>query len=116
MRYTTYNSIYVSTSSEAISHTQSLLVRLTKSVLFRLISIMFVLWLSGTGIITVLADEGNTQPLTEKVVVEPGDTLWGIAVSHKPKRMDPRVYIEAIKHVNGLKESGVRAGQVLYLP
>lgn len=116
MRYTTYRSIYASTGSEANLHTQNLLPKLTKSLLFRLVSIMLVLWLSGTGIITVLADEVNPQPLTEKVIVEPGDTLWSIAVSNKPERMDPRIYIEAIKHANGLKESGVRAGQVLYLP
>lgn len=50
------------------------------------------------------------------VDVCPGDTLWDIAAANKPKSESIRSYINKIKKANGLKNSDIRAGQILVLP
>ncbi|MFM9326757.1 LysM peptidoglycan-binding domain-containing protein [Paenibacillus mesotrionivorans] len=50
------------------------------------------------------------------VDVCPGDTLWGIAASHLPEGESVRSYINKIKKTNNLKNSDIRAGQILVLP
>jgi LysM repeat protein len=50
------------------------------------------------------------------VDVCPGDTLWGIAASHLPEGESVRSYINKIKKTNNLKNSEIRAGQILVLP
>lgn len=49
------------------------------------------------------------------VVVQPGQTLWGIARSLAPAT-DPRVTIEAIRDLNALPTAEIQAGQALLLP
>lgn len=50
------------------------------------------------------------------VDVCPGDTLWEIAASHLPEGESVRSYINKIKKMNNLKNSDIRAGQILVLP
>ncbi len=49
------------------------------------------------------------------VVVEPGDTLWAIAVDAAPEE-DPRGVVDAIRDLNGLDGVALEPGQVLQLP
>ena len=49
------------------------------------------------------------------LVVQPGQTLWGIAKQVAPGD-DPRATIEAIRRLNGLPDTGVEAGQRIALP
>ena len=63
---------------------------------------------AGTG-----ADAG-TQPV--RYTVSPGDTLWGIAVSHTPPHEDPRPTIEAIREANDLSGATIQPGMSLKLP
>lgn len=49
------------------------------------------------------------------VVVQPGQTLWGIARSIAPER-DPRVTISAIRDLNAMPTAEIQSGQVLLLP
>ncbi|WP_369134739.1 LysM peptidoglycan-binding domain-containing protein [Modestobacter sp. I12A-02662] len=49
------------------------------------------------------------------VVVEPGDTLWAIAVVVEPEQ-DPRAVVDAIRDLNGLGGVALEPGQVLHLP
>jgi len=54
-------------------------------------------------------------PTTVAVEVQPGDTLWGIAVAMDPGA-DPRALIAEIRELNGLTQSGLVPGQVLVVP
>jgi LysM repeat protein len=49
------------------------------------------------------------------VVVQPGDTLWGIATARYPAD-DVRVRVDEIERLNGLQSPQIRAGEVLSLP
>ncbi len=49
------------------------------------------------------------------VVVQPGQTLWGIARTAAPG-VDPRATIERIRDLNALADTGVQAGQRIALP
>jgi nucleoid-associated protein YgaU len=51
----------------------------------------------------------------ETVVVEPGDTLWTIAVDAAPEE-DPRAVVDALLEVNHLDGVALQPGQVLQLP
>ncbi|MNN71343.1 Cell division suppressor protein YneA [compost metagenome] len=68
--------------------------------------------------VTAFASNGNERSHTsyETVIVMPGDTLWEIAVNHKPNGEDTRVYIDEIKRVNGMAVSSIQAGDTLLLP
>lgn len=50
------------------------------------------------------------------VVLEPGDTLWGIAVASAPDDVDPRAYLAEIKDLNGFDNSRVDPWTVVLLP
>jgi hypothetical protein len=50
-----------------------------------------------------------------RVVVRPGDTMWGIAVRADPSA-DPRAVIQQIIDDNGLRGTAIQAGQVLWVP
>ena len=49
------------------------------------------------------------------LVVQPGQTLWGIAKEVAPQD-DPRATIEAIRRLNALSDTGIEAGQRIALP
>lgn len=53
-------------------------------------------------------------PSTTQVVVQPGDTLWGLAEAAAPAA-DPREVIAEIRALNSL-DGALQAGQVLVLP
>jgi len=61
---------------------------------------------------------GPTEDLkgvvTLKVTVEPGDTLWTLALRYYPG-MDPRVGVARIRKINGLAGGTLYAGQELIL-
>lgn len=56
------------------------------------------------------------EPATIEYVVQPGDSLWGIADAHGPDDRDPRDVIEEIRHLNDVDGSIIHAGQVLAIP
>ncbi len=49
------------------------------------------------------------------VVVQAGDSLWGIAESVRPED-DPRAVVEQIQRANGLRSNVIQPGQVLVVP
>ena len=56
------------------------------------------------------------HPVTDTIVVAPGQTLWDIAADVAPEQ-DPRVVIDDIVDLNALTDAGsVRAGQPLAVP
>ena len=57
---------------------------------------------------------GSGPPPSDRVVVEPGDTVWSIAAAHY--RGDPRPHVEAILQANRLQTPLLRPGQALQIP
>jgi LysM repeat protein len=72
-----------------------------------------VLVIAGFGL--AMEAFGDTAPLESTVVVQPGDTLWGIASAHYPGA-DPRERVDAIERLNGLDSPVIEAGETLRLP
>jgi hypothetical protein len=50
-----------------------------------------------------------------RVVVRPGQTLWGIALRAQPTA-DPRIVIQEIVDVNSLSGPAIQVGEVLWVP
>lgn len=61
-------------------------------------------------------DEAGTPPVTEVVLVGPGDTLWGIASDAAVEGSDVRDVMTQIEHLNALDSSGLQSGQKLRVP
>lgn len=59
----------------------------------------------------------SAEPARElpTVVVQPGDTLWGLAQAAAPGR-DPRPVVDQIRELNDLPGGALTAGQLLVLP
>jgi LysM repeat protein len=58
---------------------------------------------------------GDTPPVIATMVVEPGDTLWGIAAARYPSD-DVRVRVDEIERLNGLHSPSIQIGETLRLP
>ncbi|MCU0302028.1 MAG: LysM peptidoglycan-binding domain-containing protein [Candidatus Nanopelagicales bacterium] len=54
-------------------------------------------------------------PATTTVVVEEGDSLWGIARRVAPST-DPRDVVESIRTLNGMRSNLIHPGQALLVP
>ncbi|MDP9240450.1 MAG: LysM peptidoglycan-binding domain-containing protein [Actinomycetota bacterium] len=72
------------------------------------------------GVLGVIAAQSpEAQPArgvsAGSIVVQPGDTLWAVAVRADPQA-DPRVTVERIAKLNGITDAAVRPGQRLRLP
>ena len=76
--------------------------------------------LAGAGSLASASFAGSERgappaPQLRHVIVQPGDTLWGIAARTAPG-VDPRATIQRISDLNGLSSGSLRAGQQLVLP
>jgi len=76
-----------------------------------------VVLLAAAGLALGLAKValGDTPPAVATVVVQPGDTLWGIAAARYPGD-DVRVRIDEIERLNGRHGPQIDVGEVLQLP
>lgn len=136
LKYSTYRSIYdkepktgVSAPSGALSSIQTLNLTsaastasaIVRGLLLRggFIKLALILMLIVSGF-TVVSNvfAGSVTPVKQgkQIVVEYGDTLWGIAQDNKPADMRTVVYIEGIKRSSGLQSGNIKAGDVLTLP
>jgi hypothetical protein len=50
------------------------------------------------------------------VVVQPGETLWDVAVATAPDGVDPREQLRAVAELNGLDSSSLDAWSVVLVP
>ena len=63
------------------------------------------------------ADALDARPaVAGYAVVEPGESLWTVAVEHAPRGADPRRYLAQIQELNGLEDAAVPAWTVVLLP
>ncbi len=58
---------------------------------------------------------GDGGPVDATVVVQAGDTLWGIAAARYPSD-DVRVRVDEIERLNGLHSPRIEVGETLQLP
>jgi hypothetical protein len=134
LKYSTYRSIYdegrVVNSSDnrlgsgTIDRIQELLGRLAEvsTGMFRqanFIKFVLVILLVVSGFTVmgnVFAGPLNLAKQEKRVVVERGDTLWSIALKHKPANMKTAVYIEGIKRSSQLTNSNIQAGDIITVP
>ncbi|MNZ86305.1 Cell division suppressor protein YneA [compost metagenome] len=125
LKYTTYKSIYDKPEISKKPGRRKRTFRTSNShgllgsrALMKIVALFLFITITTTGMVTAFASNGNDDVNTsyETVIVMPGDTLWEIAVNHKPKGRDTRVYIEEIKRFNGMTVSSIQAGDSLRLP
>jgi nucleoid-associated protein YgaU len=77
---------------------------------------VLVLLLSGVATVSVIAaNEELHTARTTTYVVQPGDTLWNIALS-VDKQHDTRAVVDEIERLNGMTSADLKPGQVLILP
>ncbi|HEY3735135.1 MAG TPA: LysM peptidoglycan-binding domain-containing protein [Streptosporangiaceae bacterium] len=95
------------------------LTRRGRVVLFALVTVAAcVLWVaaaSGALATDHGASAGAARRDLSQVVVQPGQTLWSIALSTDPSA-DPRAVVQRIIEINGLAGGSVAAGQHLWVP
>ncbi|WP_185702711.1 LysM peptidoglycan-binding domain-containing protein [Paenibacillus rhizophilus] len=84
--------------------------------LFKIVIVLLLIISGFTVVGQVFASSVSSPQQEKRVVVEPGDTLWSIAVKNKPSDMRTVVYIEAIKRYNDLNGANIEAGVVLSVP
>ena len=117
LKYTTYQSIYDQPSRRSTASRKSEVSGWSRG-LIKITFLLVLLMVTGTSVVTAFASDAEKSKQAEHttVIVKPGDTLWEIAVNHKPRGKDTRVYIEAIKRFNGLTISSIQAGDTLIMP
>ncbi|HEY2493872.1 MAG TPA: LysM peptidoglycan-binding domain-containing protein [Paenibacillus sp.] len=118
MKYSTYRSIY-DTNKDLQTYVWRDRWRdmITRPLLLKLLLVMLLLIIGCTGAVSAFSGKSDqSSEMMKNIIIQPGDTLWKIAVSEKPDYLDTRVYIKEMKEINGLSQSGIRAGDVLSLP
>jgi hypothetical protein len=72
--------------------------------------------LAGLLVAVVIPSAPPPTGRTTTVLVEPGDTLWEVAVAATPDGGDPRVSLARIRDLNGLDASTVAAWTTVVVP
>ena len=85
----------------------------------RVAAVLFVVGLAlvlafGAG--TLMADADGPTAIGDTVTVQPGETLWDVAVTHTADGQDPRVTLDRIRDLNGLTGTDVPAWTAVVLP
>jgi hypothetical protein len=70
---------------------------------------------SGTPAADSAASAGTAGHSMTRIVVQPGQTLWTIAMRADP-RADPRLIVQRIIAANALRDGSIQAGQRLLVP
>ena len=100
----------VSAGSGSVRLTRRGRLLVTLAVLIALVSAV----LAGAASVAAGTAELG-RPTTVEVVVQPGQTLWGVATSVSPGG-DPRDVVREIRELNGLEGSALLPGQALAVP
>jgi hypothetical protein len=93
-------------------------VRLTRrgrlAIVLTVLAVM-VVGFSVTGHVSSHASSSTGVQHARTVTVEPGETLWAVAVRIAP-HADPRLVVQRIVDINHLAGAAVGAGQQLVVP
>jgi len=68
------------------------------------------------GIATVLTGGQDVPAAAGHVVLQPGETLWDIAVRSAPAGVDPRQQLDVLRRMNGFAPGGLDAWTVVLIP
>jgi LysM repeat protein len=93
-------------------------IRLTRRGRLVLLGAAVLCMLLGFSLGTTLSSTaGSISPpaASHSIVVQPGQTLWGIATQVAPN-VDPRATVQQIIVLNHLPSTGVQAGETLAVP
>jgi hypothetical protein len=93
-------------------------IRLTRRGRLALLVAAVLCMLFGFSLGNTLSFTAGTvspPPASQTIVVQPGQTLWGIATQVAP-HADPRATIQQIIVLNHLPSTGVQAGETLSVP
>ena len=82
-------------------------------VLSVLLSVVFAM-VAGVANVAAGADAGPRETAT--VTVEPGETLWDVAVETAPDGVDPRRQLAEIRELNSVSPADLRAWSVVLVP
>lgn len=97
-------------------------VRATRALhLRRRLGLVLAVLGAAIALVLLIGAGGATADLerpaiTGQTVVEPGESLWDVAVANAPAGVDARVYLQAIRDVNGFATADVPAWTVVLLP
>lgn len=121
MNSTAHLTLVPATSSTAVSSSADRPGALRLTSRGRLVMVvLFLVALFAGGVLfgstsTRATGEAGAARDYQYLVVQPGQTLWGIAKDVAPQD-DPRATIEAIRRLNALPDTGIEAGQRIALP
>lgn len=118
MMYTTYRSIYKVSTTASQSEQKKRLFPLRVRFMISLILLLFI---TCGSIVQALGNDVDREDVVsgtvvERVLVQPGDTLWEIASTYKPEHTDIREFIYEIAQMNQLTGEFLQAGEVLLVP
>lgn len=91
---------------------------LTALVAVSTLAVAVLLWLSaaaGAQAASSGASPGSVYRNLTRVVVQPGQSLWTIALRAAPGA-DPRVVVQRIIDLNGLSGQPIQPGERLWVP
>jgi hypothetical protein len=74
------------------------------------------LFVGGAGMAASALATPTDPPVGGHVVLQPGETLWDIAVRSAPVGTDPRTQLDTIRRLNGLGAGALDAWTVVLLP
>ena len=84
--------------------------------LMLVVGLLFV----GLLLLGVFGQVGASADLADRVdghvIVEPGQTLWDVALMTAPDGVDARAHLAAIEDLNGVRADDVQAWNVILLP
>lgn len=125
MIHSTYKSIYMNpVTSQPTTKKNKHLNRANRRLVI-LIGLFLALCLTFSGIVQAWTGDHALSETTKKpavqvehVIIQSGDTLWGIARTYLPSnsKYDIRDYISFIKKHNQMKNSSLQAGDVIEVP
>jgi LysM repeat protein len=90
-------------------------IRLTRRGRIVLFCLLLVVAGGLTGLVSAPGQAADPPGPAPMVIVQPGDTLWGIAGQHAGRRGRDAT-VEDIRRLNNLDGYGIDAGQRLILP
>jgi hypothetical protein len=92
--------------------------RTGRSVRRRTVAILVTIALvvAGAGLAASALAMPADPPVGGHVVLQPGETLWDIAVRSAPNGTDPRTQLDTLRRLNGLGAGALDAWTVVLLP